>query len=251
MRRAGLVLCAVLLAPALAPAAAHAQTPGADPNSAQPFGAPVDDDRLFVHGLLDQFEGRLGADQGLRWEGEGWVGGDFNRLWFKSEGELENGKVGDGQQELFYDRPITSYFDLQVGGRYDLDQRVGRGWGAIGVEGFAPWYATTSATLYASGDGRFAAKLEASDEIRFTQRLILEPQAELNLYSRSDPARGVGSGASDLDAGVRLRYEVTRKFAPYVGVTYEKLFARTADFARSFGDRSDDLRLTIGIRSWL
>lgn len=245
--RAGLLACAALLAPTLA----FGQTPGGDPNSAQPFGPPVNDQRLFVHGLLDQFEGRLGADRGFRWEGEGWVGGDFNRLWFKSEGEVTGGKVADGQQELFYDRPISSYFDLQVGGRYDLDSRAGRGWGAIGVEGFAPWYATTSATLYASGDGRFAAKLEGSDEIRFTQRLVLEPQAELNLYSRSDPARGVGAGASDLDAGLRLRYEITRKFAPYIGVTYEKLFDRTADFARTFGDRADDLRFTVGIRSWL
>jgi copper resistance protein B len=249
--RLALLACAALLAPALIPNPALAQTPGADPNSAQPFGPPVDDQRLFVHGLLDQFEGRLGADQGLRWQGEGWVGGDFNRLWLKSEGEVSNGKVSDGQQELFYDRPISTYFDLQVGGRYDLDSRAGRGWGAIGVEGFAPGYITTSATLYASGNGRFAAKLEGSDEIRFTQRLVLEPQAELNLYSRADPARGVGAGASDLDAGLRLRYEITRKFAPYVGVTYEKLFARTADFAHVYGDRADDLRFTVGIRSWL
>ena len=227
-----------------------AQLAGGDPNDPAPFGYPVGDRRTYVHGLLDEFEGRLGADKSFRWEGEGWVGGDFNRLWVKSEGEVTRGKVEDGQQELYYSRPITTYFDLQAGGRYDLDSLRGRGWAAIGVEGFAPYYATVSAHLYASDDGHYAAKLEAFDEIHFTQRLILEPQAELNLYSRDDPARRIGSGASDLDTGLRLRYEISRKFAPYVGVTYEKKFARTADYVRADGERPDDLRFTVGVRSW-
>ena len=231
------------------------QTPAAqaavgDPNDAAPFGYPVGDRRLYVHGLLDEFEGRLGADKSFRWEGEGWVGGDFNRLWVKSEGEATRGKVEDGQQELFYDRPVTTYFDLQAGGRYDLDSYRGRGWGALGVEGFAPYYVTVSATAYASGTGHYAAKLQAADEIHFTQRLILEPQAELNFYTRDDAARRVGSGLSDLDAGLRLRYEISRKFAPYLGLTYEKRVGRTADLVRADGDRPDDLRFTAGVRSW-
>ncbi|MGC1301871.1 MAG: copper resistance protein B [Caulobacteraceae bacterium] len=242
---------ALAMLPVLALAsAASAQTPGGDPDSATPFGYPVGDQRTFVHGLLDQFEGRLGQDSALRWEGEGWVGGDFDRLWLKSEGEVSKGQVEDGQQELFYDRPVTTYFDLQAGARYDLDSLRGRGWGALGVEGFAPYYATVSATLYASDDGHYAAKLQAADEIRFTQRLILEPQAELNLYTRDDRARRVGSGLSDLDAGLRLRYEITRKFAPYLGVTYEQRFARTADDVRAAGERAEALRFTVGARSW-
>ena len=119
----------------LAASAARGQTPGADPGSATPFGAVVDDQRTYVHGLLEEFEGRLGADDGFRWEGEGWAGGDFNRLWLKTEGEATRGRVEDGQQELFYDRPVTTYFDLQAGGRYDLDSGRGRGWGALGDRG--------------------------------------------------------------------------------------------------------------------
>ena len=210
----------------------------------------MDDQRTYVHGLLDEFEGRLGTDRTFRWEGEGWVGDDTNRLWLKSEGEVTGGKVSDGQQEAFYDRPVTPYFDLQAGGRYDLDSFQGRGWAALGVEGFAPYYTTVSATVYASDSGHYAAKLQGADEIRFTQRLILEPQAELNLYTRDDAARRTGSGASSLDAGLRLRYELSRKLAPYVGVTYEKSFARTADDVRADGDRADDLRFTVGVRSW-
>ena len=272
--RAPLIVAAALLAPLANPAQAQApagdqvaaaqadvtqapanQTPaaqlaGGDPNDPSPFGYPVSDRRIYVHGLLDEFEGRLGSDQSFRWEGEGWVGGDDNRLWVKSEGEVTRGKVEDGQQELYYSRPITTYLDLQAGGRYDLDSSRGRGWAAIGVEEFAPYYATVSGHLYASNDGHYAAKLEAFDEVHFTQRLILEPQVELNIYSRDDPARRIGSGISDLDTGLRLRYEISRKFAPYVGVTYEKNFARTADYVRANGDRTDDLRATVGIRSW-
>ena len=163
---------------------------------------------------------------------------------------MTGGRVSDGEQEVYYDRPVTPDFDLQVGGRYDLDSLRGRGWGGIGVEGFAPYFAIVIATLYAGDRDHFAAKLEAFDEVRFTQRLILEPQAELNLYNRDDPARRVGSGPSDLDAGLRLRYELSRKLAPYLGLTYERRFARTADDVRATGGRADDLRLATGIRSW-
>ena len=242
-----LPILALLVASA---APALAQTPGADPNSAAPFGYPVGDQRTYVHGLLEEFEGRLGADTSFRWEGEGWTGGDFNRLWVKSEGEVTRGRVEDGEQELFYSRAVYTYFALQAGGRYDLDSRRGRGWSALGVEGFAPYDFTVSATAYASDSGHYAAKLQAANELHLTQRLILEPQAELNLYTRSDPVRRVGSGLSDLDAGLRLCYEVSRKFAPYLGVTYERMFADTAALVRADGERADNLRLTLGARSW-
>ena len=168
---------------------------------------------------------------------------------------MTRGRVEDGRQELFYDRPITTYFDLQAGGRYDLDSGPGRGWGALGIEGFAPYDVTVSATAYASSSGHYAAKLEASDEVRFTQRLILEPQAELNLYTRSDPARGVRSGLSDVDLGLRLRYEITRKFAPYAGATYEHRVSPATDLAgaggaRADGERSNAFRFAAGVRSW-
>jgi copper resistance protein B len=244
-RRACLGPLLVTLALWSSPARSQMATDRAE---AAPFGPPVDDERVYVHGLLEQFEGRLGAPaDSLRWEGEGWVGGDMNRLWLKSEGDLTRGRLQDGQQELLYDRPVTPYFDLQAGGRYDLDSGPGRGWAALGVEGFAPFYATVSATLYAGERGRYAAKLQASDEIRFTQRLILEPQAELNLYTRRDPARDVDQGLSDIDAGLRLRYEFTRKVAPYVGVAYRWSAMREPSLSHP-GD--GHLRATLGLRSW-
>ncbi|HEY2662145.1 MAG TPA: copper resistance protein B, partial [Caulobacteraceae bacterium] len=206
---------------------AHAQMtsmpPGA-PTEAAPFGSPVDDQRVYIHAALEQLDSRVtgdGAD--LRWMGEGWIGTDSNRLWIKSEGQLDrHGQVSDGQLELLYDRPISPYFDVQAGARFDLDSRPGRGWAALGVEGLAPYRIYVAATGYLGDGGRAAAKLEASYDLLLTQRLILSPQGEVNLYSRADPIRHIGAGVSQLDAGLRLRYEITRKFAPYIGVAIER-----------------------------
>jgi len=137
-----------------------------------------------------------------------------------------------------------------VGGRYDGDSAPGRGWGAIGIEGLAPLFFRVAATGYVSGDGHLAAKLEGSYDLLLTQKLILQPQVEMNLYTRDDPARHIGSGLADIDAGLRLRYEITRKVAPYVGVTYAGKFGGTADVARASGHATDEVRFTLGLRTW-
>ena len=230
---------------------AHAQMTMGDASTAAPFGAPVDDEHVFYHALLDEFEGRFGRDSSFRWEGEAWAGTDVNRFYLRSEGEVTRGSIEDGQQELLYARPISTYFNLQAGIRYDLDSRPGRGWAALGVEGLAPQFFHVAATGYVSDERHLAAKLEGTYDLRITQTLILQPQAEMNLYSKADRARQIGSGFSDIDLGLRLRYEVSRKFAPYVGVVYERKFGGTADFARTAGERPSDLRFTVGVRAWL
>ncbi len=229
---------------------ANAQTMTSGPDAAAPFGSPIDDDHVFYHALLDQFEGRFGADSSFRWEGEGWAGTDMNRIKIRSEGEVTGGSVEDGQQEIFYSRPISTYFDVLVGSRYDLDSRAGRGWAAFGVEGLAPLFFHVAATGYASDRGHFATKLEGSYDQLLTQQLILEPQAEINLYSKDDFARRIGSGLSDIDAGLRLRYEFSRKFAPYLAVTYENKFGESANLAHSDGEHPSELRFAAGIRTW-
>ena len=220
-------------------------------SEAAPFGAPVDDQHVWFHAILDQFEGRLSDNSSLRWDGEAWTGTDTNRLWLKSEGELQNGKVSDGQHELLYDRPISTYFDVQAGLRYDLDDRKSRGWAAFGIEGLAPYFFHMSATAYASDRGYLAAKFTGSYDLLITQRLILQPEFELNLYSKADPGRLTGAGFSDLDTGLRLRYEISRKFAPYLGVAYEKKFGRTGTLTGAAGENTDAFRFVVGLRSWL
>ncbi|MDO8431478.1 MAG: copper resistance protein B [Candidatus Binatus sp.] len=211
------------------------------------------EDRVFYHLLFNQLEGRTnGPDNEFRWDGEAWIGTDLNRLWFKSEGSFENGQASDGITEALYARPIPHlrYFDLQAGVRYDLDSNPGRTWGAIGIEGLAPNFFEFELTFYFSDGGRIAGRVNGFYDMLITNRLILQPQFELNFYNKNDPSRGAGSGLSELDTGLRLRYEISRKFAPYIGVAYNGKFGETADFTRDEGGIVNDVRFVFGIRVW-
>lgn len=193
------------------------------PALAAPFGSPIEDQSFFVHAELDQLEERFDADSnGLRWEGEAWAGGDENRLWLKSEGYTTAGQIRDGEDEALFARAVSTFFDFQAGLRYDLDSTAGRAWGALGIEGLAPFNVKVSATAYASDGGHYALKLSGFYDLLLTQRLVLEPQVELNGYTRPDRPMHVASGWSQIDAGIRLRYEIRRKFAPYIGASYAR-----------------------------
>src|SRR5215813_12879104 len=233
-----------------------AETPAANAESTLGIASgetqPVMDRGIFAHAIFNQLEGRWnGSNTQFRWDGQGWIGTDYDKLWIKSEGTLQSsGTVDDGQQQFLYSRAVTTYFDLQGGLRSDIDSRPTRNWGALGIQGLAPYFFDVELTGFASGGGHLAAKLEASYDLLLTQRLILQPQVELNLYSKSDPSRLVGAGFSDIDTGLRLRYEITRNFAPYLGVVYEGKFGETANFARQAGESTGDFRLVLGARLW-
>jgi len=247
-----IILAATLFAFA-APAAAETPAANAEPALGMESGAmqPVMDQTIFAHAIFNQLEGRWnGSNPQFRWDGQGWIGTDYDKLWIKSEGTLTNGVSEDGQQQFLYSRAVTTYFDLQGGLRSDLDSRPTRNWAAFGIQGLAPYFFDLEVTGFVSGEGHLAGKLEASYDLLLTQRLILQPQIELNLYSKADPARLVGSGFSDIDTGLRLRYEFSRTFAPYLGVVYEGKFGQTANFARQAGESTGDVRFVFGIRTW-
>ena len=215
--------------------------------------SPVEDNQIFAHVLLGEFEGRTnGPNNELRWDGEGWIGTDTNRLWLKSEGFSNNSTVSDGDHEALYDRliPHMRYFDAQIGVRADLDSGPTRTWAAVGIEGLAPYRFEFAPTLYIRDGGHVAGRLTGSYDLLLTQRWIVQPEAELNFYSKDDPSRQIGSGLSDLDAGVRLRYEISRKFAPYIGFSYAAKYGNTARFARQAGETTSDHRLVFGLRLW-
>jgi len=214
---------------------------------------PVMDNPIIGHVMFDQLEGRTnGPDNEFRWDGEGWIGTDMNKLWLKSEGFVEHGMMTDGDTEALYDRPIPGlrYFDAQAGVRYDLDSNPGRTWGAIGVEGLAPYFFEFEPTFYFSDRGRFAGRVQGSYDILITNRLIVQPQFEINFYSKRDPSRGIGSGLSDLDTGLRIRYELSRKLAPYIGLAYSQTFGDSARFTRAENGIVHDPRLCFGMRVW-
>jgi len=134
--------------------------------------------------------------------------------------------------------------------RSDIDSRPTRNWGAFGIQGLAPYFFDLEVTGFVSGEGHLAGKLETSYDLLLTQRLILQPQIEVNIYSKADPARLVGAGFSDIDTGLRLRYELSRAFAPYLGVVYQGKFGQTANFARQAGESAGDVRFVFGVRTW-
>lgn len=201
------------------------------------------------HAILEQFEARMGASpNAFRWHGQAWIGTDVHKLWLRSEGAvLGNGTIEDGRQELLYTRAISTYFDLQAGWRIDLDSGTTRNWAALGVRGLLPWFIETEATVYASDAGHYAARVAVSHDIRLTRQLVLQPQAEANLYSKADPGRHLGAGLSGVDAGLRLRYEWTPQFAPYVGVVYG---ARIGQSARMADEPATQIRFVFGVRTW-
>ena len=250
---ARIIPVAAILFAFAAPAVAETPAANVEPPLGMEPGAmqPVMDQGIYAHAILNQLEGRWnGSNSEFRWEGQGWVGTDYDKLWIKSEGTVSNGAVDDGQQQFLYSRAVTTYFDLQGGLRSDIDSRPTRNWAAFGIQGLAPYFFDLELTGFVSGEGHLAAKLEASYDILLTQRLILQPQVEFNVYSKADPARLVGAGFSDIDTGLRLRYEFSRKFAPYIGVVYQGKFGQTANFARQAGESTGDFRFVFGIRAW-
>ena len=213
---------------------------------------PVMDNTVFTHALLEQAEGRWnGRNTQFRYDGQAWTGTDYNKLWLKSEGLVDNrGRFTDGIHEVLYDRAVTTYFDVQAGVRVDLDRGPTRTWAALGVQGLSLYFFDLEATAYASDRGRFAGRLKASYDLLITNRLVLQPEAELNFYSKADAARGTGAGFSDIDAGLRLRYEFSRKLAPYVGVSYAGRFFQSERFARQEGESANSVRFAFGLRTW-
>jgi len=215
----------------------------------------MDDTSRFAKVMFDQLEWRNGGtDEGrAAWDAQAYYGGDYDKLWIKSEGKyVTDGRtdVHDADVEVLWDRVISRWWNLQAGGRQDFGSGQSRTWATLGVEGLAPQWFQTEAAIYLSDEGRTAARLKAQYELLLTQRLVLQPFAEANFYGHSDPAREIGSGLSDLEISFRLRYEASRQFAPYVGVVWLRRFGETADLVRAAGGERSDLELTAGLRVW-
>jgi copper resistance protein B len=210
----------------------------------------MDDTQVTDMLLLDQLEWRnTNAGAAAAWQGEGWYGGDYDKLWVRTEGD-EGAETDAARIEAFWNRIVTRWWSVQAGVREDFTGGPSRTWAGVGLEGLAAYWFNVEATVYVGDSGRTAARLWSTYELLLTQRLILEPEAEVNLYGKADPARHLGSGLSELDAGLRLRYEFRRELAPYVGVVWQRLFGGTADFARVGARRVDGAQFTAGIRVW-
>jgi copper resistance protein B len=187
---------------------------------------------------------------GYRWDVEGRYGGDLNRFAVKTEGEGRSGEgVESAEVQLLYSRAVTRYTDLQAGIRYDLEPQ-GRAYATVGVDALFPYWFEAEGALFLSEKGDLLGRLQGSYDFRLTQRLVLQPRTELEFAAQDIPDSQIGSGLSRGEFGLRLRYELRREFAPYVGVSYERAFGDTADFVRARGERAASTRFVVGLRAW-
>jgi copper resistance protein B len=201
--------------------------------------------------LFDQFEWQSGGGTtGLSWDNKGWVGGDRDRLWFRTEGDSSGDSLDVGQVHVFYGRAISRWWDVVAGVQQDFRPGPARTWAAIGVQGLAPYWFEIEATAHIGGSARTHFRVETEYELLLANRLVLQPLVELEIHGKSDPERGIGAGVSTADAGLRLRYEFRRELAPYIGVVWHRKFFGTADYARAAGESTGSTRLALGLRLW-
>ena len=201
--------------------------------------------------LVDRLEA-WDADHGSgqAWEAQAWIGGDLSRLWLRSEGVRVDGHTESANLEVLYGRSVSAWWDVVGGVRHDFQPGSPQTWAAIGLQGLAPYKFEVQATAYLGESGQTAANIEVEYELLLTNRLILQPLVEVEWHGKDDPRRGVGSGLGKLEAGLRLRYEFTRRFAPYVGVVHERAFGGTADLHEAAGEDPRDTRVVAGLRLW-
>lgn len=202
--------------------------------------------------MIDRFEyhSQKGRD-GYSWEGEAWYGGDYDRLWLKSKGEGGfGGALDEAEVQALWSHAIDPWFNLQTGVRYDLRPAPGRAHLAVGVQGLAPYMFEIDVAAFLSDRGGLSARIEAECDQRITNRLILQPRAEIDLAAQDTRAIRIGSGVSSIEAGLRLRYQFVPEFAPYLGVEYERNVGNTARFSRAAGEGAGGWRAVFGVRAW-
>ena len=211
----------------------------------------VHDEAVHAFVLLDHLEWHIGKGRAAgSWKTRGWIGRDVNRFWFRTDGEAAGGGEVEAEAHALFGRAIHPWWDLVGGLRQDFGDGPARTWAAVGIQGLAPYWFEIEATAYIGESGRTHLRLESEYELLFTNRLILQPSVEVDIYGRSDPGRGIGAGLSTLDTGVRLRYEIRREFAPYVGLTWNRAFFGTAERAEAAGTKTSGTRLAVGLRVW-
>lgn len=228
--------------------------PDAQKGAQQNFGVqPVHDNELFYAIMFDRLEYQWRENENvLLWDVTAWVGSDWNKLSIESEGEwLED--TDDFEEfgvEVYYGRTIDRYWDLKIGLRHDFEPNPERTFAALGIEGLGPQWFEVEATLYVSEDGDVSAVLEAEYDLLLTQRLILQPRLEAGISLHDVPEYGQWEGITDVTLGLRLRYELSRKLAPYVGVTWTTAVGETANRIQDAGGDEDSGAVVSGVRVW-
>jgi copper resistance protein B len=209
-------------------------------------------DILTTAVIVERLEGTFADDgEGYAWDAQGWSGGDINRFWWKSEGEgAFGGKLEKAEVQALYSRAVLPFWNLQAGLRQTYRPEADRTDLVVAMQGLAPYWFEVDASAFLSNRGELTARVQSLYDQRITQRWILQPRAEVLLSAEDIPELSIGSGLSSLQLSARLRYEVRKEFAPYVGVEWTRSFGNTADFLEADGRSAEDTRFVVGVRAW-
>ncbi len=210
----------------------------------------MDDRRRFRQVMLDRLEWQDGDESAFAWNAAAWYGGDVDKIRLAAEGERTTERTEESRTELAWDRIVTPWWNTRLGLRHDAGIGPSRDWAALGVAGRAPGLYDVEASLYLGDAGRSALRLTTERDFLLTQRLVLQPELELEAYGKSDAEKLLGSGLSNIKLGLRLRYEIRREFAPFVGVRWVGRFGETDELRRNAGLSGDELLALAGIRAW-
>ncbi len=213
----------------------------------------VHDNQIFATFIGDRLEYQSGEGKDIMlWDVQAWAGTDYNKLWFKSEGTwlIDDEKVEEAEAELLFSRNVASFWDLQMGVRHDFKPDPDRTFAAFGIQGLAPYWFEIEVTAYLSEDGDASIALEAEYDILLSQRLILQPRLETGFAFQEVEEYGVGQGFTDIELGLRLRYEIWREFAPYIGVSWHRKIGETENLAEAEGEDTDVTSFVAGVKFW-
>ncbi len=254
---AALVALAVFARLAVAADGAGEHVPPAPPQTrvhAMPYDEMaammgMDDRARFGKVMLNRFEWMDADESTLAWDAAAWYGGDFHKIWIEAEGE-RTARHSSTRLEMLWDRIATRWWSTRLGLRQDSGIGPARSWAAVGVAGTMPGFVELEASAYLGESGRTALRMKADLDLLLTQRLILQPEAELDVYGQGDAERLIGAGLSEFELGLRLRYEIRRELAPYIGLSWRKRFGDSATLARAAGEAADDLVWLAGVRAW-
>lgn len=209
------------------------------------------DTELRSYFVFDQLEWQRRAAGGtLNWNGNGWIGGDLERLWLRTEGRRVGSRLEDAEVQALWGHSITPWWDLVAGVRHDFRPSAAQTWLAFGIQGLALYNFESEVMAFVGQRGQASLRVEGRYDLLITNRLILQPSLEVNLFAKNDAARGQGAGLGDTSLGLRLRYEADRQFAPYLGISWDRSYGNSARMVVREGGRRSELSVLAGVRVW-
>jgi copper resistance protein B len=207
--------------------------------------AEMTDDPLLGKVTLDQLEYQASDEKAISWDTSVWIGYDLNKLYLYTEGEKPKNGDTESETQLVFSHAIAPFWDIQTGIGYDTGEDDSQAWAILALSGLAPYFFETRATMLVGEDGNVGIRIGLEYEALVTQRLILTPSLESDFYTKDTPEMTYGKGLSNITAGLRLRYEIKREFAPYIGIEWTKNYGNTANM-----NPLDETYITAGARIW-